>query len=320
MPHPSVDISIIIPVYNSVDSLPLILERITAVFVNQIRERFELIFVDDCSSNSKTWRILESLAANHQSVRALQLTRNFGRTGAALAGIDAANGNWIIVMDDDLQHRPEDIPKLLTERSHDVVLAQFEHKAHGPIARSGSSVVTWVEHLVLGFPKHLHNSPFVLFKSEIAKHMLHRNTPYPFLPALFLEITRDVVGVKVQHDLRFSGQTEFSFFRRLKHFSNLLINNSSLLLRGVAFIGIVMSFMSFSVGCYLLWRGAGSVPGWTSLMIVTLMIGGLVLVSIGVSGEYLVRIIRGIESQPAYIVRNPIVNPEETGSIPKEEP
>lgn len=299
-----IDISIIIPVYNSVDSLPVILERITAVFEEQIQERFELIFVDDCSSNPETWPLLVSLAENHEPVRVLQLTRNFGRTGAVLAGVNDACGQWIVIMDDDLQHRPEDIPKLLTERSHDVVLAQFENKAHGFIARFGSRVTTWLEHLVLGFPKHLRNSPFTLIQKDIAKHMLHIHTPHPFLPALYLEITQDVVGVEATHDPRYCGGTEFTFLRRLWHFSNLLINNSALLLRGVASIGILMSIISFSFGCYLLWRGPASVPGWASLMVVTLIIGGLVLMSLGIAGEYLIRIIRGIESRPAYIIRN----------------
>ena len=306
MPEIKIAISLVVPVYNSVDSLQSLHDRVSKVFIEKIDEDYELIFVDDCSTNPETWPTLTSLAKDNQEVRALQLTRNFGRTGAVLAGINSARGYWIVVMDDDLQHRPEDISGMLSKREHDVVLAQFKDKAHGLVALAGSRVVTWLEHMVLGFPDHLTNSPFMLIRSSIAKHMLHMKSPHPFLPALYLEVTRDIVGVNATHEPRKYGNSQFSFSRRLKQFMNLLVNNTALLLRGVAVVGITMSLASFSYGCYLLLQGPANVPGWTSLMIVILIIGGLILMSLGVSGEYLIRIIRGIESRPSYLLRREI--------------
>tara|TARA_R110001599_G_scaffold276025_1_gene477273 strand:- start:2056 stop:3027 length:972 start_codon:yes stop_codon:yes gene_type:complete len=308
MPKPIVTISLVVPVYNSAESLHLLRDRVSKTFIEEIDEDYELIFVDDGSSNPETWPTLAALARDYREVRALQLTRNFGRTGAVLAGICGACGEWIVVMDDDLQHRPEDISAMLSKREHDVVLAQFEDKAHGLVARIGSRVVTWLEHIVLGFPNHLTNSPFILIRSSIAKHMLHMKSPHSFLTALYLEVTRDIVGVQATHEPRHYGKTQFSFFRRLKHFMNLLINNTAVLLRGVAVVGITMSLASLSFGCYLILQGPANVQGWTSLMVITLIIGGLILMSLGVSGEYLIRIIRGIESRPSFLLRR------ETGS------
>ena len=128
-------ISLVVPVYNSVDSLQSLKERVSKIFIEEIGEEYELIFVDDGSPNPDTWPVLASLARDNKEVRALQLTRNFGKVGAVLAGIDEAHGDWIIIMDDDLQHRPEDIPAMLSKRDHDVVLAQFKNKAHGLVAR-----------------------------------------------------------------------------------------------------------------------------------------------------------------------------------------
>jgi dolichol-phosphate mannosyltransferase/undecaprenyl-phosphate 4-deoxy-4-formamido-L-arabinose transferase len=301
-------LSLIVPVFNSVQSLPELTERVAAVLVGRAGESYELIFVDDASSDPETWPMLQTLAGQHVEVRAIQLMRNFGRTGAVLAGITAAKGRWLLTMDDDLQHRPEDIPELLCKRDHDVVLAQFSRKHHGLVARIGSRLTTWLEQLAIGMPPALSHSPFLLIKSEIARQMLGIQTPSPFLPALYLAVTRDLVGVAA-HDPRHSGESTFSLARRIKNFSNLLINNSALMMRAVAFVGIVMATVSVGYGCYLLIGGVfgtASVPGWTSLMVVTLVIGGLILLSLGVIGEYLIRIIRGVESRPAFVVRREI--------------
>jgi glycosyltransferase involved in cell wall biosynthesis len=301
-----VDLSVIVPVYGSVESLPLIVDRVRNALQPEPAISFEIIFVDDCSPDPGSWPMLLSLAEKNAEVRAAQLTRNFGRTGAVLAGVKLARGDWIAIMDDDLQHRPEDIPRLWAEREHDVVLAQFDQKIHGLTARLGSALVTVLEHWLLGLPKQLKNSAFMLIKTSIAKIMLQMPSPHPFLPALIMEITDDVVGVRATHDPRHDGKPVYSFTRRVKLFANLMINNSALLLRGIAAAGITMSSLSFLYGAVLLLRGASDVPGWTSLMVVTLIIGGLVLMSLGVAGEYLVRIIRSVESRPTYILRQEI--------------
>lgn len=306
MPKDDIGISLIVPVYNSVQSLSELTARVENVFVEQIEDDYELIFVDDGSSNAETWPMLQSLVEQYDKVRALQLMRNFGRTSAVLAGITRAKGNWLIVIDDDLQHRPEDIPRLLSLREHDVVMAQFENKQHDVIAQMGSRLVTWLERRVLGLPSHLSNSSFILIRTEIGRHMLNIHTPYPFLPALFLAVTRDIVGVSAVHDSRHSGNPTFTLAKRLKNFIDLVINNSALLLRVVAIIGVTMAGVSFAYGCYLIISSfikASTVPGWTSLMIVSVVIGGLVLLSLGVVGEYLVRILRGVESRPTFVLR-----------------
>ena len=113
--------------------------------------------------------------------------------------------------------------------------------------------------------------------------------------------------VEVSHNKRKYDKSNFNSFKRLKQFSNLLINNSSFLLRFVAFIGFLTSFFSFSYGILIftkqLFFNGSRVAGWTSIMVVTLILGGLILLSIGITGEYLIRIIKGVESRPAYIIR-----------------
>ena len=117
--------SVVVPCYNSDVSLPQVVERIAAVFKTQLRESFEIVMVDDGSPDAGTWARLQELAGRYPEVRAIRLARNFGKPGAMLCGYSAARGQWIIAMDDDLQHAPEDVPKLLAAKEHDVVMGVF---------------------------------------------------------------------------------------------------------------------------------------------------------------------------------------------------
>jgi len=122
---PTIDFSVVIPVYNSSRSLPELVERLHAIFQQTIRETYEIVLIDDCSPQLETWEVLSSLAACDSRLRIFRLAKNFGQARALLCGMEKSIGNWIITLDDDLQHRPEDIPMLIEHRHHDVVLAKF---------------------------------------------------------------------------------------------------------------------------------------------------------------------------------------------------
>jgi glycosyltransferase involved in cell wall biosynthesis len=236
----------------------------------------------------------------------IRLTRNFGRHSAIMCGLDHAVGRWIITMDDDLQHRPEDIPAFLAEREHDAVVARFATGRDSRVVRLTSRWRHLLENMALGKPRHIVMSPFCMFKADVARMMRKINTPYPYVPALLFYVTQDVVNVETAHEERRFGTSNIGTWRRIKMGSNLLINNSALLLRAVAAVGIGFASLSFLLAAYIIGRYiliGSSIIGWTSLMTVTLLIGGVVLLSIGVVGEYLIRIIHGIEGRPDYFVR-----------------
>ena len=122
--------SIVIPVFNTVDTLPEIVKRVGKIFDEKIKEPYEIIFVDDASDNPNTWKKLEEINKKNTRIKILQLTRNFGQQAATLCGIRESKGNFIITMDDDLQHPPENIPNLIDKKHHDIVIAQFLEKKH----------------------------------------------------------------------------------------------------------------------------------------------------------------------------------------------
>ncbi|MCB0487329.1 MAG: glycosyltransferase family 2 protein [Cyclobacteriaceae bacterium] len=298
--------SIVIPVYNSSKSVATLVTKIEDVFTNQVRADFEIILVDDCSPNPNTWLTLSQLAFHHQFVKAVQLTRNFGQQAATLCGFEYSQGDYIITMDDDLQHRPQDIPKLILHRNHDVVIAQMANKRHSAFKRITSKIKSWFDSVLIGKPRHIQLSSFRLINRNIALGMLKIRTPKPFIPALMFYISKDIFGVEVEHDKRSEGKGNYTFWKMLSVFSNLLINNSSFLLRVLGLFGIVISLMSLAGAVYFIARKLllDETPvGWTSVIVAVLFFGGILLFAVGIIGEYLIRIISGTEQKPTYIVR-----------------
>lgn len=297
--------SIVVPVYNTAKSLTELAQRVKEVFDESVDESYELVFVNDGSSNPETWPTLERLCDDDPCVRAFQLTRNFGQSPATVCGLDESRGQYVITMDDDLQHRPEDIPLLLEKKEHQIVIGKLKQKKHSLFKRVTSRLKEVFDRYILGKPKGLRMSSFRLFNRCIVDGMLSIKTPYPFIPALMFYVSRDAVNVSIKHEARKEGKTGYSLRKMFQLFSNLIINNSSLLLRVIGNFGIVLSLASFVGGVYFLGKKllyGINVPGWTSAMVAQLIIGGVLLFTMGIIGEYLIRIVQGVEHKPTYII------------------
>lgn len=298
--------SIVVPVYKSAVSLFELEERLDAVFSKIPGADYELIFVNDSPSFKKTADTLETIAHRNPRVMVIELMKNFGQQPATLCGVEHASGDYIITMDDDLQHFPEDIPILLSMSDHDVVIANFKAKKHSLFKRFGSEVKGYFDHIILGKPKSIKLSPFRLIKASIAKLMFKRKTPYPFIPALLFDITDDIVNVDINHHSRRDGSSHYTLVKMIGVFSNLLINNSSFLLRMMGYLGLVISTVAIILASILVVKKlffAQIIAGWTSLTVITLFFGGLILLTLGVIGEYLIRIIATTEDRPVYYIR-----------------
>lgn len=300
-------VSIVVPVYNS-PLVPELAERLDAVFAARRAggDDYELILVDDASPRPDVWPALERLARERPQVRAFQLTRNFGQAAATLCGLRESRGDWVITLDDDLQHRPEDIPLLLERTDCDIVIGQLQHRQHSLYRRFLSRCKGTFDRLILGKPPEIQLSSFRLLSRSVVDGVLAIRTPHPFLPALMFYVSKNVCGVPVSHDRRRSGQSGYTLWKLISLFSNLLINNSSLVLRLVGHLGIAFSGVSFLIALSVVYQKvANGIPvrGWTSLFATLLLLGGLLLFGLGIVGEYLIRIIEGTEARPTYFVR-----------------
>ncbi len=297
--------SVVVPVYESDSSVVELVRRLQPVFEDQLEASYEVILVDDGSRSLTTWTTCQQLAREEPRVVAIRLMRNYGKPGAVLCGLKHARGRWVITLDDDLQQRPEDIPTLVNYRDHDVVVANFRVRQHGRLTVLASWIKSHFDRIILGLPCKM--SPLKLFKAEVAQGMLQIRTPYPFIPALLAHATTDFVSVDVPHEASEHGKSRYTLRRRVRQFSNLLINNSSLLLRwfgGFGFLVAASGFLfAFSVIARKLFGSSPPQPGWTSLIVLNLIFGGLILIALAIVGEYLIRILEGISHKPSYLVR-----------------
>jgi len=296
--------SIVIPVYNAAGSLKELADRIRNVMTS-LGEGFEVIMVDDGSTDNSI-EIMIDIHNQDRRFKVVQLFRNFGQHNATICGLAHSEGDHIITIDSDLEHHPEDIPKLLEYEDHDIVIAQLIEKQHNLFKKVTSRMKDWFIHKLVGAPKGIQISSFRMFKKDVAKNMVRITTPYPYVPALMFFVSRDVIGVPIKHGKRKYGQSTYTLKRMIRLFSNLMINNSSYLLQVMGQAGILSSIAGFFLALYFIARKIlvnTVVPGWTSLIVINLILGGMILATLGIIGEYLIRIINSTENRPSYIVR-----------------
>ena len=299
--------SIVVPVFNTATTLEPLVRRVGDVFAQLPQFDHEMIFVDDASTRPETWPTLKRIALENRRVRAVQLMRNFGQTPATLCGMRLARGDYIITLDDDLQHAPEDIPLLIAEREHDLVFAQFRELRHSMPKRMLSRMKNFILSYLIGKPKGLQLTSFRLFRREVAQALLSVVTsPQSTLPPLLFFMTRDIATVQAQHGPRFEGRSNYTLVRVLRMARNLVLNETVLLLKLIGRLGFGIALLSLVGGAWVLMRKlvlGSAVVGWASTMIVLLVIGGLILFCLGIIGEYLARLISGVEGRPAFVVR-----------------
>lgn len=305
----SIKYSVVIPVYNTTSVLHTLVKNIKDVFKTE-GNAFEILLVNDHSPNPESWIVIQDICKEHKFVRGVQLSRNFGQQSATVCGLSLSKGEYVITMDDDGQHDPKYIKDLLnTARDHAIVIAHLQGKKHSMSKRIVSRIKAYFDRVILGKPKGIQLSAFRVLRRNVVDGMLAIKTPTPFIPALMFYVSKDVKGVSIPHAERVEGKTGYTFFKLLKLFSFLLINNSSLLLRYIGNIGLTVSGVSILVILYLLFQrfvNDTALQGWTSTIVLILFFGGLQLFTLGIIGEYLIRIIRNVEEKPAFHIKEVI--------------
>ncbi len=305
--------STVIPVYDSGPQLQELVDRLARVFEDVVNESYEIILIDDGSTNPATKAMLPDLA-RLPNLLVVNLTRNFGKPGAVMCGLAQSRGDWIITIDDDLQQRPEDIPKLIELRDHGMVTATYPKKQHSWSREFTSRIKQMFDRGVLGYSVSL--SALKLIQRHVVDGMLAISTNRPFIPALIRQVTADIVVVESLHEKSAYPKSRYTFRKRWIQFSNLIIGNSGFMMRLFAWVGFSFAAMSFVLAVAIIARKLFGQPvpvGWSSLMVTLLLVGGLNLAAIGVSGQYFIRILDVSSKKPAYIIRDTMggLKPEE---------
>ena len=301
--------SVVIPVYNSEHTLEELYERLKNVFDETLKEDFELILVDD-GSKDQSYAIMQNLRSADKRVKIIQMAKNFGQHPALLCGFSYAKGDFIITMDDDLQHPPEEIPKItavMNERDDvDVIIAKYEGRQHGFIRRLGTKLSVYATSKMLRKDPDLEITSFRLIRKFIVDALLETNTHLPQIGNLLVQTSNRIINVPVRHDARTYGKSGYPFIRLVKDLIFDITNHSAfplLVVRDIGFAGFILSIL---LALYFLVRfflyGA-SVEGWTSLMLITLAGFSLTLLSLGVIGMYLMNILNESKKMPHYTIR-----------------
>jgi glycosyltransferase involved in cell wall biosynthesis len=298
--------SIVIPVYNSEASLQELCHRIKKVFI-KLKERYEIILVDDASTDH-SWKVMKNLRDKDKNIKIIQLMKNFGQHNALMCGFHHVTGKYVITMDDDFQNGHEEIWKLIEEgkKGYDSVIGALDVKQDTLFKKVGSLLIGYLNRKIFNKPEDIKLSSFRIMTRALANEIKVLKTPYPYISGMLFSLTHNIGNVKVKHEKRKYGRSNYNFNKLLKLAFNLIINYTSLPLTVVASFGILVSALSFCMGLYFIAKRLlinTIVPGWTSVVVLLSFFNGLLLVILSIMGEYLARIISEVSNKQQFVIR-----------------
>jgi undecaprenyl-phosphate 4-deoxy-4-formamido-L-arabinose transferase len=305
------DISVVIPVYGSASILPRLADSIEIQLGEFVGAgNFELILVHDCGPDD-AWRVITELAGSRPWLRGINLAKNMGQHNAIMAGLGIARGTYVITMDDDLQHDPADIPRIVSslQPDYDLCYVEFESKRHALWKRVGSRVNGLMARVLLGKPKGLYLSPYRGIRKGILGAVLRYDGPFVYLDGLLLQATSRIATISAKHHARSDGASGYSFRKSLSLWLKMATSFSTAPLRLVSLAGIVGSMLAFVFAIVVFVQkmlDPAMAMGWPSLIISVFMVGSLQLLALGAIGEYIGRILITTNKRPQYVVHDSI--------------
>ena len=299
-------LSVIIPVYKAENCLDELYRRLSAA-LGGIDENFEIVLVEDCGGDN-SWQKITELAARDPRVRGIQFSRNFGQHYGITAGIDHCNGDWVVVMDCDLQDRPEEIPRLYAkaQEGYDVVLARRGER-QDPLLKRFTS---WLFYKVFSYLADIEydgqTGNFRIMSRKVVENLRTVREQLRFFGGLVQWLGFPTASIEVEHAERHEGQSTYTYAKLWKLAAETIIAYSDKPLRLAVRFGFLMAFLSFCYGLYILIRSMFySVPimGWSSLIVSLYFIGGIIISILGIIGIYLGKTFDESKKRPLYIVR-----------------
>lgn len=300
-------ISFVIPVYRSDKSLEELHQRLTQAFANELGD-FEIVFVEDCGGDH-SWKIIQQLASIDSRVRGFRMNRNYGQHNALLCGIRAAQGEIIVTLDDDLQHPPEEIFKLLVklDEGFDVVYGSPEHQQHGLMRNLASQITKLALESAIGAANARQVSAFRAFRTYLRDAFADYRSPTVNIDVLLTWGTTSFSAVRVRHESRKFGGSGYATRTLLAHALNMMTGFSTRPLKFASFMGFAFAFFGLAILVYVLisWLVQGSaVPGFAFLACIIAIFSGTQLMALGIFGEYLARIHLRSMDRPPYLVNS----------------
>lgn len=305
---PADTVSLAIPVYNEAENIPLLLDRLRPV-IDKLPYAFEILFIDDGSSDG-TYRRIKEAQKTDPRIKAISFSRNFGHQAALTAGLQYASGDAVITMDGDLQHPPSLIPVLLEKwrEGFQIVFTTRESTVDEPfLKRLTSRLFYGIINKFSDTPVQRYAADFRLLDRAVVNSLNTLEERDRFLRGLIGWLGYSAVGVPYKADARAAGTSKYTTRKMIKLAFDGILSFSAAPLHLVTYLGIASAFFSFLYGVYSLYVRFftdTTITGWTSTMIVILFLGGVQLISIGILGEYLIRVYNESKRRPLFIVRD----------------
>lgn len=305
MSYPNPHLSVVIPVYKAENCLDELYLRLK-VALESISLNFEIVLVEDCGGDN-SWLVIERLAAVDQRVRGIQFSRNFGQHYGITAGLDHCHGDWVVVMDCDLQDRPEEIPRLYVkaQEGYDIVLARRGARCDPPLKR----MTSWLFYKIFSYLADIEydgdSGNFRIMSRKVVANFRRMGEQLRFFGGLVQWMGFPTSSIEVEHAKRFEGKSTYTFAKLWKLAAETIIAYSDKPLRLAVRLGFLMAFFSFCYGAYILGHAFyydSLVPGWNSLIVSLYFIGGIIIAILGIIGIYLGKTFDESKKRPLYIV------------------
>jgi dolichol-phosphate mannosyltransferase len=309
------EISIIIPVYNEEQNLAELYERLYAV-LNKLGKTYEIIFVDD-GSKDRSFKILRSLNQKNKRIKVIKFSRNFGHHIAISAGLNYSKGDTVVLMDADLQDKPEDIPALFSklEEGHDVVYALRKSYRASFFDKITSKIFYKILNRLTEMDVTECIGTFRIMRKKVVDNFNRLTEKSRFMTGLIDWLGFDSTTLEVEMGKRVYGKSKYNFYKRLKLAVTGITSFSHFPLHIAGFLGFIIAGISFLFAIYLIFQKiifGISVPGYTSLMASIFFLSGILLVILGFIGEYIGKIYSEVLNRPLYIIEQLIDNEKET--------
>jgi glycosyltransferase involved in cell wall biosynthesis len=298
-------VSIVVPVYNGSATVTELVERLG----EELRPTYdlEIVLVDDGSPDNSA-EVLRGLAARFDWVRPVFLSRNFSEHNAVMAGLNFASGDYVVIMDDDLQNPPSEVIKLVSklQEGYEVVYSRYDEKKHNVFRNFGSWLNDRVATVMLDKPSDLYLCSFKAISRFVVDEVKKFDGPFPYIDGLVLRVTRNIAVVTVAHHERAVGQSNYTFLKLLRLWVNMFTSFSILPLRLASLLGLVIAGLGLvAAGLFAIERLRNpSIPmGWASMVVSVMVLSGAQLFTLGMLGEYLGRMFLKVGGEPQFIVR-----------------
>lgn len=300
-------VSFVIPCYRSENTLPAVIEEINSTMKSMTAYSHEIILVND-SSPDGTINTIRELCGKNSNITGVDLAKNFGQHAALMAGMRQAKGDIVVCLDDDGQTPADEVGKLLDKLNEgfDVVYASYGKKKHSLFRNFGSKVNELMTRVMLGKPKELYISSYFAAKRFVVDDMLRYEHSYAYVIGLVLRATKNIANVEVKHRSRAEGTSGYTLKKLLGLWFNGFTAFSIKPLRIATVIGVMCASGGFLYGIYTIVKRLllpDIQAGFSALMSMLVFMGGMIMLMLGMIGEYIGRIYISMNNSPQYVIR-----------------